>query len=255
MGNMLTLARKELAGYFASPIAYIVIGVFALLFGYFYYALVVFFDRQSMQLQAFGPDQVVNINELLIRPVLINVSIIVLFVLPMLTMRSYAEEKRSGTIELLLTAPLTDVQIVFGKFFGAMVLYAAMLSVTLIHIGILFWIGEPEWRPVATSYLGLLLMGGCFVAVGLLASSLTRNQIIAAVITFTVFLLLWVIDWIASFTGPTTQEILTYLSLTGHLEDFTLGILDTSHIVYYLSVIAFGLFLTVRSVDTERWRG
>jgi ABC-2 type transport system permease protein len=187
--------------------------------------------------------------------VLVNVSIIILFVLPMLTMRSYAEEKRSGTIELLLTAPLTDVQIVLGKFFGAMALYAAMLAVTLIHIGILFWLGEPEWLPVVTGYLGLLLMGGCFVAVGLLASSLTRNQIVAAVITFTVFLMLWVIDWIASFSGPTTQEVLTYLSLTGHFDDFSLGIVDTSHVVYYLSVIVFGLFLTVRAVDTERWRG
>ena len=255
MRNILTLARKELKSYFASPIAYIVIGVFSLLFGYFYYALVVFFDRQSMQIQAFGPDQVVNINQLLIQPVLINVSIIVLFVLPMVTMRAYAEEKRSGTIELLLTAPLTDVQIVFGKFLGAMTLYAAMLTVTLLHIGVLFALGEPEWMPVATGYLGLLLMGGCFVAVGLLASSLTRNQIVAAVITFTVFLLLWVIDWVASFMGPTTQAVLTYMSLTRHLEDFTLGILDTSHVIYYLSVIAFGLFLTVRAVDTERWRG
>jgi ABC-2 type transport system permease protein len=208
-----------------------------------------------MQVQALGPDQAVNINELLIRPVLINVSIIILFVLPMVTMRSYAEEKRSGTIELLLTAPLTDVQIVLGKFLGAMGLYATMLAVTFVHIGVLFWLGEPEWLPVVTGYLGLLLMGGCFVAVGLLASSLTRNQIVAAVVTFTIFLLLWVIDWIASFSGPIAQEVLSYMSLTGHLEDFTLGILDTSHIVYYLSVIAFGLFLTVRSVDTERWRG
>lgn len=255
MRNVLTLARKELKSYFASPIAYIVIGVFSLLFGYFYYALVVFFDRQSMQIQAFGPDQVVNINQLLIQPVLINVSIIILFVLPMVTMRAYAEEKRSGTIELLLTAPLTDVQIVFGKFLGAMALYVAMLAVTLIHIGVLFVLGEPEWMPVATGYLGLLLMGGCFVSVGLLASSLTQNQIVAAVITFTIFLLLWVIDWVASFMGPTTQAVLTYLSLTGHLQDFTLGILDTSHVIYYLSVIAFGLFLTVRAVDTERWRG
>ena len=255
MRNILTLARKELKSYFASPIAYIVIGVFSLLFGYFYYALVVFFDRQSMQIQAFGPDQVVNINQLLIQPVLINVSIIILFVLPMVTMRAYAEEKRSGTIELLLTAPLTDVQIVFGKFLGAMALYVAMLAVTLIHIGVLFVLGEPEWMPVATGYLGLLLMGGCFVSVGLLASSLTQNQIVAAVITFTIFLLLWVIDWVASFMGPTTQAVLTYLSLTGHLQDFTLGILDTSHVIYYLSVIAFGLFLTVRAVDTERWRG
>jgi ABC-2 type transport system permease protein len=255
MRNVLTLAGKELKSYFASPIAYVVVGVFALLFGYFYYVNLVFFDRQSMQLQAFGPDQVVNINERLIRPLLLNASIIVLFVLPMVTMRTYAEEKRSGTIELLLTAPLTDSEIVLGKFLGAMTLYAIMLAVTLVHIGVLFWLGEPEWLPVATGYLGLLLMGGCFVSVGLLISSLTENQIVAGIVTFTVFLLLWIIDWMASFTGTTTQEVLTYLSLTGHLEDFSLGIIDTRHVIYYLSVIAFGLFLTLRSVNTERWRG
>ena len=142
-----------------------------------------------------------------------------------------------------------------GKFLGAMALYAAMLAVTLIHMGVLFAFGNPEWRPVATGYLGLLLMGGCFIAVGLLISSLTKNQIVAGMVTFAVFLMLWVINWIASFTGPTTQAVLNYLSITEHLDDFTNGVLDTKHLVYYVSFIAFGLFLTARSVDTERWRG
>jgi ABC-2 type transport system permease protein len=170
-------------------------------------------------------------------------------------MRTYSEEKRSGTIELLLTSPLTDFQIIMGKFLGAMTLYAAMLGITLIHIGVLFAFGNPEWRPVVTAYLGMLLMGGCFIAIGLLISSMTKNQIVAGMITFAVFLMLWVINWIASFTGPTTQAVLNYLSITGHLDDFTNGVLDTRHLVYYLSFITFGLFLTARSVDTERWRG
>ena len=173
----------------------------------------------------------------------------------MVTMRTYSEEKRSGTIELLLTSPLTDFQIIMGKFLGAMALYAAMLAVTLLHIGVLFAFGNPEWMPIATSYLGLLLMGGCFISVGLLISSLTKNQIVAVMATFAVFLMLWVINWIASFTGPTTQEVLDYLSITNHLDDFTRGVIDTKHLVYYVSFIAFGLFLTTRSVDTERWRG
>jgi ABC-2 type transport system permease protein len=255
MSNILAIAHKELKSYFASPIAYIVIGFFALLFGYFFYALLIFFDRQSMQMAGMGGPQAVNVNEQLIRPVFLNATVINLFVLPMITMRTYAEEKRSGTIELLLTAPLTDFQIIMGKFLGAMALYATMLAVTLIHISVLFAFGNPEWRPIATAYLGLLLMGGCFISLGLLISSLTKNQIVAGMITFAVFLMLWVINWIASFTGPTTQGVLNYLSITDHLDDFTKGVLDTKHLVYYVSFIAFGLFLTMRSVDTERWRG
>ena len=255
MSNVLAIAHREIKAYFGSPIAYIVMGVFAVLFGYFYYILLVFFDRNSMQMAGMGGPQAVNINEQMIRPVFLNSSVILLFVLPLITMRTYAEEKRSGTIELLLTAPLTDFQIIMGKFLGAMALYAAMLGVTVVHMAVLFAFGNPEWRPIVTGYLGMLLMGGCFIAVGLLISSLTKNQIVAGMVTFAVFLLLWVINWGSSFAGPTTQSVLNYLSITGHLDDFTNGVLDTRHLVYYLSFIAFGLFLTARSVDTERWRG
>lgn len=256
MSNILAIAHKELKAYFASPIAYIVIGFFALVFGYFYYALLVFFQRQSMQLLGISGGQApMNVNDQLIRPVFLNAEVILLFVLPMITMRTYSEEKRSGTIELLLTSPVTDFQIIMGKFLGAFTLYGAMLAVTFLHIALLFAYGNPEWRPVVTAYFGLLLMGGCFISVGLLISSLTKNQVVAGMVTFTVFLMLWVINWIASFTGPTTQEVLNYLSITDHLDDFTRGILDTKHLVYYVSFIAFGLFLTARSVDTERWKG
>jgi len=251
MTNVLAIAGKELRSYFASPIAYVVIGFFALMFGFFFYSLLLYFDRQSLQ----AAGQAVNVNEQFLRPVFLNATVIFLFVLPLVTMRTYSEEKRSGTIELLLTAPLTDLQIILGKFLGAMGLYAAMLAITLVHVGLLFMFGNPEWRPVVTTYLGLLLMGGCFISVGLLISSLTKNQIVAGMITFGVFLMLWVINWIASFMGPTTQQVLNYLSITDHLDDFTKGIVDTKHLVYYVSFITFGLFLTARSVDTERWRG
>jgi ABC-2 type transport system permease protein len=255
VSNVLAIAQKELKAYFASPIAYIVIGFFVLLFGFFFYTLLLVFNQQSMRMMGFegGPAQ--NVNEQMIRPVLLNASVVLLFVLPMITMRTYAEEKRSGTIELLLTAPLTDMQIILGKFLGAMALYGTMLAVTLIHMAVLYAFGTPEWIPIATGYLGLLLMGGCFISVGLLISSLTKNQIVAGMITFGVFLLLWVINWVGSFTGPTTQQVLDYLSITNHLDDFTRGIIDTKHLIYYLSFIAFGLFLTARSVDTERWKG
>jgi len=255
LSNILAIAQKELKGYFASPIGYIVLGFFALMFGYFFYALLIIFNQQSMRMAGFGGGPALNINDQLIRPVFLNMSVVLLFILPMLTMRTYSEEKRSGTIELLLTSPLTDLQIIMGKFLGAMALFATMLALTLIHVGALFAFGNPEWRPVATGYLGVLLMGGCFVALGLLISSLTRNQIVAGMVTFALFLMLWVIDWVSQFTGPTAQGILNYLSITTHLDDFTRGIIDTKHLVYYLSFIAFGLFLTARSVDTERWRG
>jgi ABC-2 type transport system permease protein len=255
MRNMLAIAEREIKSYFASPIAYVVIGFFALLYGYFFYALLSFFEQQSMQMGMGQPGQSMNINQMLIGPVLMNATVILLFVFPLITMRTYAEEKRSGTIELLLTSPLTDLQIILGKFIGAMLLYSAMLAVTLIHVGLLFLYGDPEWKPIVTGYLGLLLMGGCFLSVGLLISSLTKNQIVAGMITFAVFLMLWVINWIGSFVGPTAQAVLAHLSITEHFDDFAKGIIDTKHLVYYASFMAFGLFLTMKSVDSERWRG
>jgi ABC-2 type transport system permease protein len=252
--NTLAIADKELRSYFASPIAYIIIGLFALLFGWFFYMFLTVFVRQSEQMMQFGGGSA-NINQQMIRGVLQNSAVIILFVMPMITMRTYSEEKRSGTIELLLTSPVTDFQIIMGKFLGAMALYVAMLLVTVVYMAILFIYGNPEWRPVVAGYLGLLLMGGCFIAVGLLISSLTKNQIVAGFLTFAVFLMLWVINWIGDTSGPTTQAIVSYLSITEHFDDFARGVIDTKHVVYYLSFITFGLFLTAKSVDSERWRG
>ena len=122
-------------------------------------------------------------------------------------------------------------------------------------MAVLFVYGSPEWKPIATGYLGLLLMGGSFLSLGLFISSLTKNQIVAGMITFSVFLLLWVINWVSTFVSPTAQTVLNYLSITEHFDDFAKGIIDTKHVVYYLSFIAMGLFLTMKSVDSERWRG
>ncbi len=256
MRNILAIAHKELKSYFTGPIAYIAIGLWALLYGYFFIAILQYFVRQSMQMGQFGMGpQALNVNQQLIRPLLQNVTIMILFTMPMVTMRTYSEEKRSGTIELLLTSPLTDFQIVMGKFLGAMALYGIMLAVTLIHVGLLFIYGNPEWKPIVTAYLGVLLLGGCFVSLGLFISSLTKNQIVAGMTTFAVFLLFWIITWVGSFSGPTVDKLTQYLSIIDHLDDFTKGVIDTSHLIYYLSFITFGLFLTVKSVDTERWRG
>lgn len=256
MRNVLAIAGKELRGYFASPIAYIVLGFFALIFGYFFYVPVIYFNQQSMQM-AMGMGATMNMNTMLITPVFVNSTVVMLFLLPAITMRTYAEEKRSGTIELLLTSPVTDTEIILGKFLGAMGLFCSMLALTLVHMVILFWFAEPnpEWKPIASTYLGLILMGGCFVSIGLLISSLTKNQIVAGVVTFAVFLMLWVINWIGTFVGPTMQAVLTHLSITDHFDDFSRGVIDTKHLVYYVSFISLGLYLTAKSVDSERWRG
>jgi ABC-2 type transport system permease protein len=254
MRNIAAIAQREVNAYFVSPIGYVLIGFFALLFGWFFYVPLAFFIQQSSQM-GMNPTQALNINQMLVGPTLMNTTVIMLFLFPLITMRTYAEEKRSGTIELLLTSPVTDVEIIIGKFLGAMLLYAAMLAVTMLHMAILFIFGDPEWKPIATGYLGLLLMGGCFLSLGLFISSLTKNQIVAGISTFAVFLMLWVINWISTFVGPTTQTVLQYLSLTEHFDDFAKGIIDTKHLIYYLSFMAFGLFLTAKSVDSERWRG
>jgi ABC-2 type transport system permease protein len=251
--NILAIAHKELRSYFSSPIAYIIIGFFLLPFGAFFYLYLTAFVRQSLQMSQFGG--AMNINQQVVRFVFQNASVIILFIMPMITMRTYSEEKRSGTIELLLTSPVSDVEIILGKFFGALGLYIAMLSFTLLYMGILFIYGNPEWRPLVAAYLGLLLMGGAFVSLGLLISSTTNNQIVAGIVSFVVFLLLWIVGWFADSAGPTIGPITSWLSITEHFDDFSKGIIDTKHVLYYLSLITFGLFLTAKSVDTERWRG
>jgi ABC-2 type transport system permease protein len=254
MRNVLAIADREIRSYFASPIAYILIGFFLLPFGVFFYLYLDAFLKQGMQMAQYGGGSM-SINQQVIRGVLQNASVVILFIMPMITMRTYSEEKRSGTIELLLTSPVTDVEIILGKFFGALGLYVTILFVTLLYMGILFYYGNPEWRPLVSGYLGLLLMGGAFIAIGLLISSTTNNQIVAGVVTFVVFLLFWIVGWFGDSAGPTIGPITRWLSITEHFDDFSKGIIDTKHVLYYLTLITFGLFLTAKSVDTERWRG
>lgn len=255
MRNVTAIAGRELRAYFGSPVAWVLMGFFAVLFGYFFWVHLNAFADASMRGSQFGPPPPANVNNDLIRPLLQNASVLVLFMLPMITMRTFAEEKRSGTIELLLTSPLTDLQITLGKFLGAVGLYAGLLLTTLVPLTILFGLSTPEWKPVVSGYLGLLLLGGCILSLGIFVSSTTSNQVVAGGVTFVLALLFWIISWIADSFGPTAASVLNYLSVTQHLDDFGRGVIDTKHLVYYLSFIAFGLFLTLKSVDSERWRG
>ena len=253
--NTLTICRKELLSYFRSPIAYGVMAFFALISGYFFYVAVVYFMQISLQSQMSGQSQPMSVNEMVIRPLFSNIAVIGLFIIPMITMRLFAEEKRTGTYELLATSPIRDWEIIMGKWLAALILYASILAISLISVLTLFGYGKPDWRPLMVGYLGLLLQGGCLLAIGTFISTCTKNQIVAGMVTFAVLLLLWTVSWMQESAGPIGQKVLQALSLTDRFDDFTKGVIDLKHVVYYLSFISFGLFLTAKSVDSERWRG
>lgn len=253
--NIFAIAGKEMRGYFASPIGWIVLGLFAFIFGGFFVNYLSYFARMGMQAQFGGAPPQTNVNSMMIRPLFSNISVIILFMIPMMTMRAYSEEKRSGTIELLLTSPVTDLEITIGKFLGAVGMLASLLAVTALYMSVVFIWGEPEWKPVFIGYLGLLLLGASFVSIGLFISSLTKNQMVAGAGTFVVLLTLWIISWFSESAGPMAGGILNYLSVTEHLDDFAKGIIDTKHLIFYGSFITFGLFMTLRALDTERWKG
>jgi len=252
--NTLTICRKELNSYFRSPIAYGVMAFFALISGYFFYVAVVYFMQMSIQSAMSGQSQPMSVNESVIRPLFSNISVIGLFVIPMITMRLFAEEKRTGTIELLITSPVTDLEIILGKWLAALGLYASILGVTVLSMATLFMYGKPDWRPVVVGYLGLLLQGGCLLAIGTFISTCTRNQIVAGVAGFSVCLMLWVLDWLSSFQDSVGAQVMAYLSVLQHFDSFSKGVLDSKDIIYYLSAIFIGLFLTARSLESLRWR-
>ena len=259
MSNVLAMFQKEIRTYFTSSIAYAVMVVFLVVSGYFFYGIlssfVDFAMRAAFQAQYYRmPMPKLNVNEMAIRPLFQNLSVILIFMLPMITMRLFSEEKKSGTLELLYTSPITKVQTILGKYMAALALYVIMIILTMVHQVFFFAYGNPELGPVITAYLGVLLLGGAFLSIGLLISSLTENQIIAAVVGFGVFLLLWAIGWLSNFVGPTLGKILSYLSIFEHFDDFAKGVIDTKDLVFYLSFTFFGLYLTYRSLESSRWR-
>ena len=254
MRNTITICRKELNSYFRSPIAYGVMAFFALISGYFFYVAVVYFMQASIQSSMQGGSQPMSVNDMVIRPLFSNISVIGLFIIPMITMRLFAEEKRTGTFELLATSPVKDLEIILGKWLAAVILYASILALSALSVITLFAYGKPDWRPILVGYLGLLLQGGCLLAIGSFISTCTKNQIVAGVATFSVCLLLWVLDWISSFQDSAIAKGVAYLSVLQHFESFSKGVLDAKDIIYYGSAIFLGLFLTARSLEALRWR-
>jgi ABC-2 type transport system permease protein len=257
MRNILAIAGKELRAYFHSPIAYLVMAVYTVLCGFFFYSFTASYVIQGFRMQAMGGAGAppMSLNAYIIRPLFEGVlTVVLLLLVPLVSMRLYAEEKRSGTIELLLTSPVTDLQIILGKFIGALTLFAVLVGLTFAYIGILFVFGNPNLEPLLATVLGYFLFGGALLALGMWISTFTKNQIIAAVVSFALFLLLYVFDWVSSYSFSATGRVFSYLGLTTHFDSFAKGVIDVKDVVYYLSVIALGLFLTSRSVEALKGR-
>jgi ABC-2 type transport system permease protein len=254
MRNVITIARKEIGAYFASPIAYLLMALFGLLTGFVFYSAVAYFVTVGLRSQAMGQGQAMSVNEYVIGPVFSNMSVFGLFLIPLISMRLFAEEKRSGTIELLLTSPLSDWEIVLGKWLGAVSMYLCVIFLAACDIALLFVWGKPDWRPVLAGFLGLILQGACVLAIGTFISTLTKNQIIAGAATFALCLLLFILSWVTSYNDAPWAQALAYCSIMTHFEPFAKGIIDSKDLVFYLSVIFLGLFLTTRSLESLRWR-
>jgi gliding motility-associated transport system permease protein len=254
MKNIFLICKKEFKGYFTSPIAYLLMAFFALIFGFGFYTATRDVMRFSLQAQMEGQQQPTNLNDQIIRPLLGFASTIALFLIPMITMRLVAEEKKSGTIELLLTSPIKDIEIILGKWLGAMLLFLCILGMSMLNIAMLFAWGKPDLQPVLVAYLGLILQGGCLLAIGTFISTLTKNQIIAGGVTFFVCLLLWLLSWFTAFDSTVTSQVISYLSIITHFDNFAKGLLSLKDVVFYCSMIFFALFLTSRSLESLRWR-
>ena len=254
MKNIFLISNKEFKSYFTSPIAYLLMAFFGLIWGFVFFTATRDVLRMSMQGQMMGQPQPINLNEMIVRPLLGFASTVSLFLIPMITMRLIAEEKRTGTIELLLTSPVRDLDIILGKWLGAVLLYLCILGMSAINMALLFAWGKPDWKPTLVAYLGLILQGACLLAIGELISTLTKNQIIAGGVTFCVCLLLWLLSWFTAFDATGAMQVMNYISIVTHFDNFAKGVLETKDVVFYLSMIFFALFMTARSMESLRWR-
>lgn len=250
MRSLLLIARREFTAYWTSPIAYVVLAVFLMLSGLFFSGELSRFD--SLVRNAGGGG--VDVNQQLIRSYLYTVSVMVLFLLPLLTMRLLAEERRQGTLEILLTTPVTEWALVLGKYLAALALFVIMLLGPAAHVALLFLLGNPDPGPVFTGFLGLFLTGAVYLAAGLFLSAVTQNQVVAAAVSFSFFLLLWLCQWLGSLTSGVLSEVLRYVSLAGHFDNFGRGVLDTADLVFFLSWIAAGLYAATQAVLATRWK-
>lgn len=256
MTGFVAVFRKEMANYFVSPIAYSVIAIFLLISGFFFWANLSVMSLISLQ-AANDPmiSQRINLTDVVIRPLTQNMSIVVLFLIPLLTMRLFSEEKKTGAIELLLTYPISDISAVLGKFCAALVVLVAMLLGTISYPVILWRLAEFDIGVFVSGYLGLIMMGAAFIGMGIFISLMTENQIVAATISFGLALMFWIISWTSSFVGQTFGYILKQMSILERMESFHKGVLSVSDLSFFIFFTAFFIFLCLRSLESLRWRG
>ncbi len=250
------IVAKELRSAYCSPIIYVVAAVFLLIFGILSYIAVVNAGAQAIRLmQIQGLAAKINLNDLVFRPTFYSTSIILLLSLPILTMRVFAEERKLRTFELLMTSPVGINEIVAGKFVAVLLTYMGLLTLTGVVPVVLAMFNSFDWAPVFTGYLGLLLMGALFLSVGLFASAVTENQIIAAFLSFGLLLSVWLLGAMGAILGDTpVANAISYLSFIEHYDRLVRGLVDTKDLVYFICGILFMLFLTHRVVESERWK-
>jgi ABC-2 type transport system permease protein len=260
MRSLYAIYRKEMGHYFVSPVAYVVVGLFlfvtTLLFNVYLRGVMEEALQASVQGMQFGAPQPFDVPGLVMRQFFGVLTLIFLFFLPLLTMGAYADERKRGTMELLMTSPIAEWEIVLGKFLASLTVLVAMLLPTASYLIFMCLRSDPTppWRLLLAGYAGVLLFCGSLLALGSFLSSLTESQIVAGALTFGIFLALWLVDAGIRGSDSMAGQVLQYLSVIRHYDDFTRGVIDTTGLVYYASFIGLFVFLTVRSVDSMRWR-
>lgn len=248
--SFLGLLRKELRAYFVSPLVYVVAAVFYALTGFFFYTQLIYFVQYG-----FGFNIIGNFWIAFLAGAPYSVSTVLLLIVPLLTMRSLAEEKKLGTIELLLTYPVRDGTIVAAKFAACTIVLALLLAGTLVYPAFLATIQPLPWQPAVASYLGLLLLGVSFIACGIFISSLTESQVVAAVGTLGLLMLFWAVSWNEAATNPAALRAASTLAMFDHFEPFAKGVIDGGDIAYFAAVSTFFTFCTLRVLEARHWRG
>lgn len=254
ISNTLTIAKKDFRGYFTSPIAYVIMAVFSFIMGWMFFSILNAYVTNAIRFEQFRMGKGPNLNDHMIRPLYGNLNVVFLFLIPFITMRLFAEERKNNTIELLITAPIRWSEIILGKFLSAFGFVLALLALTLPFPIALAVAAKPDWAVIATCYLGTACMIGIYVSVGMWCSSLTENQIVAGGLTFGIILFFWIIKWASLNASPVMGDFLGYLSIIDHFEDLSRGVLNTKDLVFYLSAIGLWLFLTYKALESYSWR-